>query len=132
MHSGPGFVVDDLDDELDDDLDDLGALLRVMSALAALGPPAPAIEPEPEPPPVVEPPAPRLPAAPGYGSSGLLGFRRDPQADTASLLRELSSLGDDPSPLASAAPGRPSAPRAPAPTAAGRDKKRRGLFGGRA
>ncbi|MDQ3503889.1 MAG: hypothetical protein M3486_09835, partial [Actinomycetota bacterium] len=48
--------------------------------------------------------------------------------DTASLLRELSSLGldDEPPPAAASRPARPAAPR-PASLAA--QKKRKGLFG---
>ncbi len=52
------------------------------------------------------------------------------QADTAMLLRELSSLGfgiDDPGPSAPSAPA--PARHAPAPSAVADKKKRKGLFG---
>jgi len=60
-------------------------------------------------------------AAPAAGAVSA----RDPQADTASLLRELSSLGvDDARPAAA-----PVAPRLPVTSAIERDRKRKGLFG---
>jgi hypothetical protein len=51
-------------------------------------------------------------------------------ADTAALLRELSSLGleDEPSPPSSPSSPRPPAPR-PSRPAASEKKKKRGLFG---
>ena len=48
------------------------------------------------------------------------------EIDTAVLLRELSSLGDEEPSAPRAAPPRPAAPR---PAATDKDKKRKGLFG---
>jgi hypothetical protein len=53
--------------------------------------------------------------------------RRD-LTDTASLLRELSSLGFEDEPPAAPSPSRP-APSAPRPVTASAPKKKRGLFG---
>jgi hypothetical protein len=83
-------------------------------------------EPEPEPEPVYESPEPAEMLEPaGVGARASGGMNE--MADTAALLRELSSLGleDDPAPAPSA---RPPAPRAPRPAAADK-KKKRGLFG---
>jgi hypothetical protein len=48
------------------------------------------------------------------------------EIDTAVLLRELSSLGDEEPSAPRAAPPRPAAPR---PVVSDKDKKRKGLFG---
>ncbi len=78
-----------------------------------------------------ESPAPAAGLPPGLPPGWLRAGHRDPHADTASLLRELSSLGlaDEPAP-ATPRPARPGLPP-PAVTAASRDKDRRrkGLFG---
>jgi hypothetical protein len=99
--------------------------LLVSLAAEPLAEPTPEPEPEVEPEPVAddnEPAEVREPAAVGGRGSGMYDM-----ADTAALLRELSSLGveddDSPSPPAS-----PSAPRQVRP-AAPEKKKKRGLFG---
>ena len=63
--------------------------------------------------------------SPGYEQTTALSSFNE--IDTAVLLRELSSLGDEEPSAPRAAPPRPPAPRAPA--AAEKDKKRKGLFG---
>ncbi|HEX4654429.1 MAG TPA: DUF4388 domain-containing protein [Mycobacteriales bacterium] len=83
----------------------------------------PVVEDEPE----VEDPAPvREPAAVGARTAPAM----NEMADTAALLRELSSLGleDEPSPPSSPSSPRPPAPR-PSRPAASEKKKKRGLFG---
>jgi len=97
--------------------------LTAAGALAEFNASSPAVRDEPVgAAPAAEPEAvpPQRPPSAGLLSTG----RRDPQADTASLLRELSSLGID-----DAAPQAPprAAPRPAVP--ASKDKKKKGLFG---
>jgi hypothetical protein len=80
--------------------------------------PAPAPEPEPEP-----EPAALEPVAASIGGSS-----RD-MADTAALLRELSSLGLDDDPPSAPPPAPRMPPRTPAAAPAAQKKKKRGLFG---
>ena len=110
---------------------------RGAAAAAALGElassadltPAPAPEPQPEPEPdpayFIEQPQPAEVLEPA--AVGAAGFGGSEMADTAALLRELSSLGvDDDTPPP---PRTPSPPRQPRSAPAADKKKKRGIFG---
>ena len=71
-----------------------------------------------------EPPPVREPATVGARASSM-----NEMADTAALLRELSSLGVDDEPTPPPAPRHPAPARTPARTPAAEKKKKRGLFG---
>jgi hypothetical protein len=71
-----------------------------------------------------EPPPVREPAAVGARATSM-----NEMADTAALLRELSSLGVDDEPTPPPAPRHPTPTRAPARSPAAEKKKKRGLFG---